>query len=127
MSTANDGQPQCPFFFGLDERRIGRTGGGLGFPLDATEFFCVCQNEVHVLETVSHLLQTQIPKDFLSLMELVEAGMDGYSYLIKRQHLSRHLSTIIQRHSHAIVDLPPSVNCHCHAPYINHCRLTRFC
>lgn len=72
MSTANDGQPQCPFFFGLDERRIGRTGGGLGFPLDATEFFCVCQNEVHVL--------------------------------IKRQHLSRHLSTIIQRHSHAIVD-----------------------
>lgn len=35
----------------------------------------------------------------------------GWSYLIKRQHLSRHLSTIIQRHSHAIVDLPP-VNHH---------------
>lgn len=53
VSTANDGQTQCPFFFGLDERSVGWTGGGLGFPLHATEFFCVCQNKVHVLEPLA--------------------------------------------------------------------------
>ena len=46
------------------------------------------------------------------------------SYLIKRQHLSRHLSTIIQRHSHAIVDLPYKsiANFHVHVTTILYSR-----
>lgn len=72
MVTAHDCKTESSLLFCLDERCVGWAGGGLGFPLDATEFFCICEDEVHVL--------------------------------VKREHLSRHLSAIIQRHSHPIVD-----------------------
>ena len=35
-----------------------------------------------------------------------EAGCPRSKYLIEREHLTRHLSTIIQSHPHAIIDLP---------------------
>ena len=51
LSSANDSQTESALLFRFDQRGICGTGGVLGLPLDAAEFFCVCKNEVHVLES----------------------------------------------------------------------------
>lgn len=44
LSTAHDSQTEASLLFRFDQRGVCGTGSGLGFPLDATEFFCVCKN-----------------------------------------------------------------------------------
>lgn len=53
MGTAHDGESKGSLLFGLDERSVVRASRWLGLPLDATEFFCICENKVHVLRWVS--------------------------------------------------------------------------
>lgn len=51
MCAANDRKTESSLLLGLDERDVCSTWGLLrGFPFDAAELFCVCQDEVHVLE-----------------------------------------------------------------------------
>ena len=44
LSTAHDSQAEASLLFRFDQRGVCGTGSGLGFPLDATEFFCVGKN-----------------------------------------------------------------------------------
>lgn len=48
LGSTNDCQTESSLLFRVDQRGICGTGG-LGFPRDATELFCVCENKVHVL------------------------------------------------------------------------------
>lgn len=72
MGTAHDRKSKSALLFSLHERSVVRASRGLGFPLDATELFCIGEDEIHVL--------------------------------IEREHLSGHLSAIVERHSHLVVD-----------------------
>lgn len=51
MGSADYRKTKRSLLFRLDDRGIRGTGGLFGgFPLDATELFCVRKNEVHVLK-----------------------------------------------------------------------------
>jgi hypothetical protein len=49
MGTADDGETEGSFLFRFDERSVRGAGGGLRLALDATEFFSVGEDEVHML------------------------------------------------------------------------------
>lgn len=72
MGTAHNRKAKGSLFFRFHQGGVARSSSGLGLPLDTTEFFCIGEDEVHVL--------------------------------IKCEHLSSHLSAIVQGNSHPIVD-----------------------
>jgi hypothetical protein len=55
VSTAHDCETESPLLFRFDQGSIRRSSSWLGLPLDAAEFFCVCEYEVHVLIECEHL------------------------------------------------------------------------
>ncbi len=58
MGAANNGEAECALFFGFDECGCGAAGSGLcalgGFALYSAKFFCICEDEVHVLHVISN-------------------------------------------------------------------------
>jgi hypothetical protein len=93
VRTAYNRQTQSSLFFLLD--RLGRSSCtrcrwlGLSF-LDTPKLFCVCQDEIHMLEAFSNIRET---------------SKRTYANLVKCQHLACHLTAIIERDSHPVVDL----------------------
>jgi hypothetical protein len=57
MSTAHNRQAKGSLFFRFNEGRV--AGGRLGFPLDTTKFFCIGEDQVHVLGETSTTADTQ--------------------------------------------------------------------
>ena len=58
MSTAHNCKTEGSLLISFDERRVRRAWSWLGFPLDATEFFGIGEDEVHVLDTVEWMSET---------------------------------------------------------------------
>lgn len=83
MSPANDGETESTLFFRFDEGGCGAAGSGLcafgGLALYSAEFFCVCEDEVHVLRRSQLQYTRAIPP----------------TNLVERQHLPSHLSPVI--------------------------------
>lgn len=50
MSTAHDCKTECSLLLRLDKRGVRRAGRWFRFPLDATEFFGIGEDDVHVLD-----------------------------------------------------------------------------
>lgn len=49
VGTAHNCETEGPLLFRFDQGSIRRSSSWLGLALDAAEFFCVCEYEVHVL------------------------------------------------------------------------------
>lgn len=55
MGTAHNGKTERSLLFRFHERSVSRSSSRLGLPLDAAEFFCIGEDEVHVLIKCEHL------------------------------------------------------------------------
>ena len=58
MSTAHDCKTKGSLLISFNKRRVCGAGSRLGFPFDATEFFSIGEDEVHMLDVVQSLSQT---------------------------------------------------------------------
>ena len=96
VGAADYCQSQRALLFGFNERRVG--GGGAGgllgrFSLDAAEFFCVGEDEVHVLRASEVMVLYRESFNWMIL------------YLVECEHLTGHLTTVGQSDAHSVVDL----------------------